>query len=80
MFVLHKDLNGRHLTTAFYQWGEDQKRCRLTEEEAWAGAEAAITAYRTPFAPVTPFKYIRRVLLAEDDDWPAVVSNRRRDQ
>ena len=39
------------------------------------GDELAITAYGTPLAMVTSFKYLVRVLLAADVDWPEVVSN-----
>ena len=34
-----------------------------------------ITAYGTPLSSFTSFKYLGRVLLVEDDDWPAVVCN-----
>ena len=78
MFVSHKALNGWHLKTEFFQWGEERKRRRLSEEEARAGFEEAITAYGTPIAPVTSLKYIGRVLLAADNDWPVVVRNLRK--
>ena len=74
IFVSHKALNGRHLATAFCQRGEERKRCHLAEEEARAGTELAITAYGIPLAPVTPFKYLGRVLSAADDGWPEVVN------
>ena len=70
MFVSHKDLNGWHMKTAFFRQVSERKRCRLAEEEARPGAETEITAYRTPLAPVTSFKYLGRVLLAADNDWP----------
>ena len=54
------------------------KRHILVEEEEQAGAEAEITAYGIPLTPFTLFKYIGRVLLAEDDNWPAVVRNLRK--
>ena len=38
----------------------------------------AITAYGIYLAPVTSFKYIGRVLLTADNDWPVVVHNLRR--
>ena len=80
IFVWHKDLNRHHLGTAFFRRGEERKRRRLEEEEARAGTETAITAYRTPLAPATPFKYLGRFLSASDDDWPAVVNNFQRAQ
>ena len=78
MFVSHKALNVRHLTMTFYGWGEERKRRRLEEEEAQAGADAAITACGIPLAPVASFKYPRRFLLASENDWPAVVIKLRR--
>ena len=39
MFVSHKALKGRNLTTSFCRQGEERKRCRLSEEEAWVGDE-----------------------------------------
>ena len=58
IFVSHKALKGRHLTTDFCRQGAKKKRCRLAEEEAQAGMEAAFTDYRTPIAPVTSFRYL----------------------
>ena len=37
-----------------------------------------ITAYAIPLAPVTSFKYLRRVLSEADNNWIAVVSNLRK--
>ena len=50
----------------------------MEEEEIRAGAEAVITAYGIPLAPVTSFKYLRRVLSEADNNWIAVVSNLRK--
>ena len=80
MFVSNKALNGRYLTTAFFQQGTERKRRRLAKKEAQAGDEAEITAYMTPLALVTSLNYIGRVLFATDIDWPAVVSNLRKAQ
>ena len=52
--------------------------CRLEEEEAQAGTERAFTTYGVPLSQFTSFKYLERALMAEDDDWPAVVRNLRR--
>ena len=35
----------------------------------------ALAAYRFPLSPVTSFKYLGRVLAAEEYNWPEVVSN-----
>ena len=75
MFVPQKELNGRHLATELCMRGMDSKWCRLAEEKAWEGAERAITAYGSPLSQITSFKYLGRVLVAEDNDWPSVVHN-----
>ena len=75
MFVSHKAFNGRNIVTEFFQRGDERKRRCLAEEEARLGAELTITAYGIPLYPVTSFKYLGRVILAADDDWPAVVNN-----
>ena len=75
MFVLQKSLNGQELATVFCQRGSERKCCCLAEEEARAGTEMSLTAYGVPLALVTSFKYLGRVLVAEDDDWPAVIPN-----
>ena len=46
--------------------------------EAREGTERALTAYGVPLFQVYSFKYLGRVLAAEDDDCPAVVGNLRR--
>ena len=75
MFVSHKSLNGRHLVKFFFQRGEERKRCRLAEEKERAGTELAITVYEILLALATFFKYLQRVLLAADVNWPLVVIN-----
>ena len=39
----------------------------------------AITVYGIPLSPVTSFKYLGILLLAADDEWPAVVHNLQRE-
>ena len=67
MFVLHKALNGRHPTMAFFRRREERKRQRLAEEESQEGTDMAIAAYGISLAPFTSFNYLGRVLLAADD-------------
>ena len=77
MFVPQKALNCRHLATALCRQGMDRKWRSLAEEEAREGTVRALTAYGVPLYQVTSFKYLGRVLAAEDDYWPAVVRNLR---
>ena len=78
MFVSHKALNVRHMTTEFCWQGAERKWCCLAEEEARAGAETLITAYEIPLSPITSFKYLGRILTVANDDWQAVVNNLRK--
>ena len=48
------------------------------EEEAKAGEETVLRAYRTPLNPVSSFNYLGRVLMAEDGNWAVVLHNLRR--
>ena len=63
MSVLHKAPSCRHLFKDFCSSGEERKRRRLTEEEAQAGTERAITAYGIPLALFTSFKYLEGFIL-----------------
>ena len=49
-------------------------------EEARAGKERALTDYGVLLSHVTSFKYLGQVIAAEDDDWPEVVRNLRRNR
>ena len=75
MFVSHKSLNSRHLTTDFFQRGEERKQSHLAQEEAKVGNELVITAYGAPLILFKSFNYLGRVLLVADDDWTALVNN-----
>ena len=73
--MTQKALNGRQLATEFCRQGMERKWHHLAEEEAWEGTETALTDYGVPLSQVTSFKYLGRVLAAEDNDWPEVVHN-----
>ena len=45
----------------------------MAEEEARAVTSRAFSAYERPLDMVTSLKYLGRVLLAADYDWPVVV-------
>ena len=76
MFLSHQSLNGRHVVTAFCRQGAERKGRCLAEYESKERSETAFTEYGIPLAHVTSFKYLRRILTAEDDDWPEMVKNR----
>ena len=75
MFVAQKSLNGRHLATDSSQRGMERKWCRLVEEEARSRTDMKLTAYGVPLSQFTSFKYLGRVLAAEENEWSAVVCN-----
>ena len=47
----------------------------MVEEEETAITSRAFSAYGIPLGMVTSFRYLERVILATDDDWPTVVRN-----
>ena len=78
MFVSQKAFNSRPLATDFCCREEERKWRRLSEEEARAGTEMAMTAYRIPLDPFTSFKYLGRFFSEADGEWPAVVHHLQR--
>ena len=75
MQVPLRELNGRHPDTAKCLKGAEQKRRRLAEAEKRENLERAFEAYGALIESVTEFKYLGRILAANDDDWPSVVGN-----
>ena len=75
MQVPWRELNGRHPGTAQCIKGAERKRQRLAESETRENSEQALKAYGEPIKSVSEFKYLARILLATDDDWPSVVGN-----
>ena len=53
----------------------ERKWSRLAEKEAWEGTDLSLTAYVVPLYQFTSFKYLGRVLAAEENYWPEVVCN-----
>ena len=66
-------LNGSHNGTVQCEKGAEQKQRLLASEEAMTVTSRSFSAYGPTLKMVTSFKYLGRVLLASDDDWPAVV-------
>ena len=78
MFVPRAALNASHPGTEMCARGVERKRLRLAAKVARASAETVFRAYGQPLANVGSFKYLGHLLLATDDDWPAVVVNLRK--
>ena len=78
MLVPWRALNRRHLATAQCAKGAERKRRRFAEEELWEILERAFQAYGESLETVTLFKYMERVLMAGDNDWPEVEGNPRK--
>ena len=75
MQVPRRELNGRHPGTAQYKKGVEQKIRRLAEAETRESVEWAFEVYGAPIKTVTEYKYLGRLMTANEDDWPAVVGN-----
>ena len=67
-----KALNGRHLGTLQCKKRAERKRRLLAETETRENAEWAFHAYGKLMDAVSEFRYLRRLLTATDDDWPAM--------
>ena len=77
MLVPQKDLNGTHWRIEQCNWGEERRRRHLAEEER---EEREVTsrdfsAYGPPLEMMNSFKYLGRVILKTENDWPAVAGN-----
>ena len=71
-----RTLNRRQTATAQCTRGEERKRRRrLADEELRDSTERAFEAYGAPLENVTVFKYLGRVMMEVDDDWPEVLGN-----
>ena len=70
-----KALNGTHRCTAHYTQGAERKRRQLAAEEEREVTARAFRAYGHPLEMVTSFKYLGRMILATENDWPEVVRN-----
>ena len=60
------------------QYGDGTKRRRLEESEMRENSEQAFHAYGKQMKVVREFRYLGRMLIATDDDWPAVAGNIRK--
>ena len=75
MLVLWRSLNDMHWCTAQCRKGAERKQRRLSAEEERAVTSRAFILYGRPIEKVTSLQYLRRVILAADNGWPAVVRN-----
>ena len=51
------------------------KQQQLAEEEERAVTSRTFSAYGRPLEMVTSFRYLGRVILAADENWPALIRN-----
>ena len=75
MLVPWRSLNGRHKNTAMCRSEAERKRRRLAETEIRESTEMAFEVYGKQLKTVPSFKYLGRILMAGDDDLPAVAGN-----
>ena len=52
----------------------------MAAEEARSGTKMSPPTYGKPLMEVPPFKYLGRVIIESDNDWPEVVANLRNAQ
>ena len=58
--------------------GADRNQRRMVEEELRESAGRVFQAYGILIETVTSFKYMGRVLMTTENDWPEVVGNLRK--
>ena len=75
MLVTWKDLNGKHRRIEQCNQGAERNRRKLAAEEERGVPTRDFSAYGIPLEMVTYFKYLAQVILAVDNDWPAVMNN-----
>ena len=75
MLVLWRSLNISHNRTEQYKKGAEWKWRRLAAEEERAMTSRTFSSYERTLNMLLSFKYLGRVLLSADDDWPAVIRN-----
>ena len=75
MLLPWSELNGRHLATSQCSKGEERNHQRLVGGRLCYSKDRAFQDHGKPLETVTLFKYLGRVMMAGDDDWPSVVGN-----
>ena len=70
ILVLWKDLNGNHRRIEQYNQGVERKRQKLAAEEEREVTARSFSAYGRPLDMVTSFRYMGKVILVADEDWP----------
>ena len=75
MLVTWWSLNRQHQLTAQCKKGAGRKLYCLAAEEEIAVASWLISMYGCPLDMVTSFRYLGRVILTVDDNWPEVIRN-----
>ena len=75
ILVRWRSPNGSHKNIAQCKKGKKRKRRSLAEEEERVATSRAFRAYGRTLKIVPSLKYLGRLLLGADDDWPAVIRN-----
>ena len=75
MLVPWEDLNGHQPNTIQFKKGAEQKRCRLGPEDLRENTGQDLWAYGCTLDLVPSFKYLGRIIMASDNDYPVVVIN-----
>ena len=75
MLVPWRSLDRLNQRTEQCTKGAEQKRRRLAVKEERVVTSTVFSAYRRPLEMGNSFRYLRRIISVEDDDWPAVIRN-----
>ena len=78
MFVPWEDFNGCHYCREICNEDKNKKSWRLYIEAVRDRYETVFLEYGHPWNNFVPLKYLGRLLLSNDDDYPAVVANLRK--
>ena len=72
MLVPWHSINVKHHDTTICRKEAERKRRRMAESELRERMERSFEAYGNPIEVVSSFKYLGQIMMAEDDEWPAV--------
>ena len=75
MHVPYTALNRKHYNTAACRRGQLAKQRRLATAAKYKAQETHISIHGTPLQTVTSFKYLGRIMSANNNDWPAIYAN-----
>ena len=80
MLVPWKALDGMYRHTSQCNWGADWNICQLAAEEGRDLTSRYFSAYGIPLEMMTSFRYLGRVILTADEEFPVMTKNLSRER